>query len=232
MNHGTMRALLQQGLSSGNVGLVQLLGLCPLLAVSNSAVNALGLGLATLLAVTATNTAISLLRRWTRREVRIPAFVMVIAAVVTSIELSMHAWLPELHAVLGLFLPLIVTNCAILARAEAFASHNGPLRSALDGFATGAGFLWVLLAIGVIRELFGRGTLFAGAGSLLHAPWAELRLLPGYDGLLIAVLAPGAFVVLALLIALRNRLRTARAAPAATDVQLGPAPAPTAGGGA
>lgn len=214
------RAILEHGLNSGNVGLVQLLGLCPLLAVSNNAVNALGLGLATLLAVTATNTAIALLRRFTRRDVRIPAFVMVIAAVVTSIELAMHAWLPALHAVLGLFLPLIVTNCAIMGRAEAFASRNGAGRAALDGFATGLGFLWVLLAIGVIRELAGHGTLFAGAGALVGAPWAELRVLPGFDGLLIAVLGPGAFVVLALLIALRNRLQTTRRAqpvPAAGD---------------
>jgi electron transport complex protein RnfE len=215
------RALLEHGLNSGNVGLVQLLGLCPLLAVSNNAVNALGLGLATLLAVTATNTAIALLRGFTRRDVRIPAFVMVIAAVVTSIELAMHAWLPGLHAVLGLFLPLIVTNCAIMGRAEAFASRNGAGRAALDGFATGLGFLWVLLAIGVVRELAGRGTLFVGAGPLLGAPWAELRVLPGFDGLLIAVLAPGAFAVLALLIALRNRLQVERRAPAAPLPQAG-----------
>ena len=209
---GSTREILRYGLGSGNVGLVQLLGLCPLLAVSNNAVNAAGLGLATVLAITATNTAISMLRKLTRRDVRIPAFVMVIAAVVTAIEMAMHAWLPALHGVLGLFLPLIVTNCAIMGRAEAFASRNGPARAALDGFAIGSGFLWVLLTIGVVREIAGRGTLFAGAGALLGLPWLELRLLPGYDGFLIAALAPGAFVVLALLIALRNRLRLQRAA--------------------
>src|SRR5690606_1928223 len=120
-NPPTARSILEYGLASGNVGLVQLLGLCPLLAVSNNAVNALGLGLATLLAVTATNTVISLLRHLSGREVRIPAFVMVIAAVVTAIELAIRAWLPGLHAVLGLFIPLIVTNCALMGRAEAFA---------------------------------------------------------------------------------------------------------------
>ncbi|HET6602595.1 MAG TPA: electron transport complex subunit E [Xanthomonadaceae bacterium] len=200
------RSILYHGLVAGNVGLVQLLGLCPLLAVSNTAVNALGLGVATVVAVTLTNTAIASIRRLTRNEVRIPAFVMIIAAVVTSIELSMHAWLPELHGVLGLFLPLIVTNCAIMGRAEAFASRNGPARAALDGFATGMGFLGVLLAIGLVRELFAQGTVFAGAGRLLGLGALEVQLLPGYRGLLIAALPPGAFVVLGLLVALRNRL--------------------------
>lgn len=222
MTNGSTRTLLEHGIASGNVGLVQLLGLCPLLAVSNNAVNAAGLGVATVVAVTATNTAISLLRRLTRRDVRIPAFVMVIAAVVTSIELSMHAWLPGLHGVLGIFLPLIVTNCAIMGRAEAFASRNPPGRAAVDGFATGVGFLWVLLLIGVVRELLGRGTLFAGAGALLGLPWLEIAVLPGYRGFLLAVLAPGAFVVLALLIALRNRLRVQRA-PARAEPAAPPA---------
>jgi len=166
----TPRAILEYGLSSGNTGLVQLLGLCPLLAVSNNAVNALGLGLATVLALTCTNAAVASVRRLTRRDVRIPAFVMIIAAVVTSIELAMRAWLPELHAVLGLFIPLIVTNCALMGRAEAFASRNAPGAAALDGFAIGLGFLWVLLAIGAVRELVGEGSLFAGAGRLLGLP--------------------------------------------------------------
>lgn len=203
------RTILEYGLSSGNAGLVQLLGLCPLLAVSNNAVNALGLGIATVLALVATNTVVSMIRRITRRDVRIPAFVMVIASVVTTIELSMRAFLPELHAVLGLFVPLIVTNCAIMGRAEAFASRTDPARAALDGFAIGVGFLWVLLAIGVTRELLGAGTVFAGAGALLQMPWLELTAIPDYRGFLVALLPPGAFVVLALLIALRNRLQRA-----------------------
>lgn len=207
------RAILEYGLSSGNTGLVQLLGLCPLLAVSNNAVNALGLGLATVLALTCTNAAVASVRRLTRRDVRIPAFVMIIAAVVTSIELAMRAWLPELHAVLGLFIPLIVTNCALMGRAEAFASRNSPGLAALDGFAVGLGFLWVLLAIGAVRELVGEGSLFAGAGALLGLPALEFSA-PGYPGFLLAVLPIGAFVVLAVLVAIRQawRLRRAEAA--------------------
>lgn len=204
------RAILEYGLSSGNTGLVQLLGLCPLLAVSNNAVNALGLGLATVLALTCTNAAVASVRRLTRRDVRIPSFVMIIAAVVTSIELAMRAWLPELHAVLGLFIPLIVTNCALMGRAEAFASRNSPGLAALDGFAIGLGFLCVLLAIGAVRELVGEGSLFAGAGALLGLPALELSA-PGYPGFLLAVLPIGAFVVLAVLVAIRQAWRLRRA---------------------
>lgn len=203
---GSPRRILEYGLSSGNTGLVQLLGLCPLLAVSSNAVNALGLGLATLLALLLSNAAVAGIRHVTRHEVRIPAFVMVIAAVVTGIELLIRAWLPQLHAVLGLFIPLIVTNCALMGRAEALASRHSPILAALDGFAIGLGFLWVLLAIGGLRELIGSGTLFAGAGRLLHAPWLETVVLPGYPGLLLALLPVGAFWVLAALIALRQHL--------------------------
>ncbi len=207
-------SIVEYGLWSGNAGLVQLLGLCPLLAVSNTAVNALGLGVATVLALTCTNAVIASIRRLTRREIRIPAFVMIIAAVVTSIELAMHAFLPALHAVLGLFVPLIVTNCAIMGRAEAFASRHDPARAALDGFAVGTGFLLVLLALGVIREAIGQGTLFAGAGALLHLPAIELAL-EGYRGLLLAILPPGAFFVLAGLIAARQWWLATRPAPLA-----------------
>jgi electron transport complex protein RnfE len=209
----TPRAILEYGLASGNVGLVQLLGLCPLLAVSNNAVNALGLGLATVLALVLTNAAVASIRRLTRRDVRIPAFVMVIAAVVTSIELAIRAWLPGLHAVLGLFIPLIVTNCALMGRAEAFASRNRPGLAALDGLAIGLGFLWVLLLIGAVREMIGEGTLFAGAGPLLGLPGLELAA-EGYPGFLLAVLPVGAFLVLAALVALRQGWRQRRGAPA------------------
>lgn len=200
----TPRRILDYGLSSGNASLVQLLGLCPLLAVSNSAVKALGLGLATLLALTLTNAAVAGIRHVTRHDVRIPAFVLVIAAVVTSIELGMRAWLPELHAVLGLFLPLMVSNCALLGRAEACASRSSPGLAALDGFAVGLGFFWVLLLIGGLRELVGAGTLFAGAGPLLYAPWLEQVVFDAYPGFLLALLPVGAFWALAGLIALRQ----------------------------
>lgn len=205
MTNPTAKSILEYGLVSGNTGLVQLLGLCPLLAVSNNAVNALGLGLASLLALTITNTVVASLRRLSRRDVRIPAFVTIIASVVTAIELSLRAWLPELYQVLGLFVPLIVTNCAIMGRAEAFASRHDPARAALDGFAFGMGFLWVLLLIGVVRELVGTGTVFAGSGTMLGMPWLEMTVLGDYRGFLPAILPPGAFIVLALLIALRNR---------------------------
>jgi electron transport complex protein RnfE len=210
--------ILEYGLWSGNAGLVQLLGLCPLLAVSNNAVNALGLGLATVLALACTNLTVSAVRSLTRREVRIPAFVMIIAAVVTSIELGMRAFLPDLHRVLGLFIPLIVTNCAIMGRAEAFASRRAPPAALLDGLAIGVGFLAVLLLLGAARELIGQGSLFAGAGALLGLPQLEISFAAHYRGLLLAILPPGAFVLLALLIALKNRL--ARPRPATGTASL------------
>ena len=207
MHPAEARGIVAFGLWSGNAALVQLLGLCPLLAVSNNAVNALGLGVATLVALASTNLAISWLRGLAGREIRIPAFVLVIAAVVTAIEIAMHAWLPQLHRVLGLFLPLIVTNCAIMARAEAFAARQRPLAALLDGLAVGTGFLAVLLVLGLLREGLGAGTVFAGAGTLLGLPSLEMSFASHYRGFLLAALPPGAFVLLALLIAARNRLQ-------------------------
>jgi Na+-translocating ferredoxin:NAD+ oxidoreductase subunit E len=209
------RAILDYGLSTGNTGLVQLLGLCPLLAVSNNAVTALALGVATLVALILTNTAVSAIRRFTNRDLRIPVFVMVIATVVTAIELTLRAALPELHAATGLFLPLIVSNCALMGRAEAFASRQAPHLAALDGFATGLGFLGVLVLIGVLREVIGTGRLFADAGTLLHWPSLTMTVLPGYRGFLIATLPVGAFLILAALIAGRQAWRRHRTAPGA-----------------
>lgn len=200
----TTGGILENGLWSGNAALVQLLGLCPLLAVSTTLVNALGLGLATVLALTATNTTIAALRRVTGRDVRLPVFITVIACVVTAIELVMRAWLPALHGVLGLFIPLIVTNCALLGRAEAFASRHDPWRAALDGLAVGVGFLLVLLLLGGLREALGQGSLFAGAGDLLGLPFLEWRVWDEGRGFLIASLPVGAFFLLALLIAARQ----------------------------
>lgn len=204
MAHETGAAqIIQAGLWRNNVGLVQLLGLCPLLAVSHNAVNALALGLATLIALSATAASVSALRGLLDRPIRLPGFLLLIAGIVTAIELLMHAWLPALHAVLGLFLPLIVTNCALLGRAEAFASRHSPAQATLDGAFMGIGFLGVLLALGLLRELLGQGSLFAGAGALLGAPWLEWRS-EGFRGLLLAALPPGAFLCLALLVALKQ----------------------------
>ncbi|MGY6631068.1 MAG: electron transport complex subunit E [Wenzhouxiangella sp.] len=197
------RQLWRQGLWDANPGLVQLLGLCPLLAVTTSAVNGLGLGLATLLVLTMTNLVVSLLRHQLRPEIRIPAFVIIIATLVTLIDLLMQAWLHELSVRLGIFIPLIVTNCTILARAEAFASRHSPARALEDGLAQGLGFALILIVLGGLRELLGQGTLLAGA-DLLLGDWAAaltIRLAPEAWGFLLAALPPGAFITLGLLLA-------------------------------
>jgi electron transport complex protein RnfE len=200
--------IIKNGLWTNNVALVQLLGLCPLLAVTSSLVNGLGLGIATLITLVLSNSFVSIIRHWTRPEVRIPIFVLIIASIVTAIELAMNAWFHELFLVLGIFIPLIVTNCSIIARAEAFASRNTVLDSALDGFMMGLGFLLVLVLLGGLREIIGRGTLFADA-HLMFGPAAEsleLTLSADYPGFLLAVLPPGAFIGLGLLIAVKNSI--------------------------
>jgi electron transport complex protein RnfE len=207
-----------------NTGLVVLLGLCPLLAVSGTVVNALGLGLATTLTLAASNLCVSLLRGLLRREIRIPAFVLIIASVVTAIELLMQAFFHDLFRVLGIFIPLIVTNCAIIGRAEAFASRNPPVAALVDGVATGLGFCLTLVLLGALRELVGRGTLLADA-HLLFGDWARSwtwEVIPGHPGFLLAILPPGAFIGLGLLVAARNWLNARgatrrRAAPVASD---------------
>lgn len=200
--------IIRNGLWTNNVALVQLLGLCPLLAVTSTLVNGLGLGLATLVTLVLSNTFVSIIRHWTRPEVRIPIFVLIIASIVTAIELAMNAWFHDLFLILGIFIPLIVTNCSIIARAEAFASRNRVLDSALDGFMMGLGFLLVLVLLGGLRELIGQGTLFANA-NLMFGPVAEgLKLSIGedYPGFLLAILPPGAFIGLGLLIAVKNSI--------------------------
>ncbi len=212
------REIAHNGLWKNNPALVQLLGLCPLLAVTGSVVNALGLGLATMLVLAASNTAISMIRNHVSEAVKIPAFVMIIASFTTCTELLMQAFTYELYTILGIFIPLIVTNCIILGRAEAFACKNTVVASALDGFMMGSGFGLVLLLIGTIREILGNGTLFANM-HLLFGPMAEnwtLHLFGEGYGFLIAVLPPGAFLVAGMLIALKNiidkRIETRRAA--------------------
>ncbi len=200
------KVISQNGLWTNNVALVQLLGLCPLLAVTGTIINGLGLGIATLITLVLSNSIVSLIRPWLKSEIRIPIFVLIIASIVTTIELSMNAWFHELYLVLGIFIPLIVTNCSIIARCEAFASKNNLFDSALDGLMMGLGFTLVLVVLGGMREIIGFGTLFANAqimfGDIGHS--MTLTLSEDYPGFLLAVLPPGAFIGLGLLIALKN----------------------------
>ena len=186
--------------------MVQLLGLCPLLAVTGTVVNGLGLGLATILTLVSSNVIVSLIRRWVRPEVRIPVFVLVIACVVTAIELAMNAFFHDLYLILGIFIPLIVTNCTIIGRAEAFASKVNVARAGIDGFTMGLGFTLVLITLGGLREFLGRGTLFSQA-ELMFGEAAQrltITIMEDYNGLLLAILPPGAFFCMGLLIALKN----------------------------
>jgi electron transport complex protein RnfE len=198
--------IISDGLWHNNPGLVQLLGLCPLLAITTSAINGLGLGLATTLTLVTTNGTVSLSRKLIRPEVRIPVFVLLIASVVTTIELGMNAWFHGLYNVLGIFIPLIVVNCNIIGRAEAFASKNTVDRALLDGLGMGIGFTLVLITLGGLRELIGHGTLFAQAQLMFGEAGRALTLtlIENYRGFLLAILPPGAFIGLGLMIAAKN----------------------------
>ena len=202
----------QNGLWTNNVALVQLLGLCPLLAVTSTLVNGIGLGIATLITLVLSNTLVSLIRGFIRNEVRLPVFVLIIASIVTVIELMMKAFFYDLYLVLGIFIPLIVTNCAIIGRAEGFASKNPVGVSALDGLMMGLGFLIVLSLLGALREIIGFGTLFSHAQLMFGEAAKALTIVfnPDYRGFLLAVLPPGAFFGLALLIAGKNLVETRR----------------------
>ncbi len=194
----------KNGFWKQNPLLVQLLGLCPLLAISTSLVNAVSLGLATILVMLLANLAIASLRALIPYEIRIPVFVLIIAALVTVVDLSFNAFLHDLYLVLGIFIPLIVTNCIVLARVEAFAAKNGLAASTLDGVMMGAGFLWVIALIGGLREFIGQGTLFSGI-EMIFPSLSGIQVLPAdYPGFLIMMLPPGAFFTLGLLIAGRN----------------------------
>ena len=197
------------GLWEDNPGLVQLLGLCPLLAVTTTFANGVGLGVATLLVLTASNVLVSAARHLLIREIRIPVYVLIIASLVTCVELLFEAFAPGLDRSLGIFIPLIVTNCAIVARAELFASRNGIAPILLDGLGMGAGFALLLAGLGAFRELAGQGTVFAGVGTLVgREAGPGIALLPG--GWLLLLLPPGAFMSLALAIALKNLLDARR----------------------
>ncbi len=200
------RTLIRDGLWDNNQALVALLGLCPLLAVTSTAINGLGLGIATTLVLTLSNVTVSLIRNLVRPEIRLPVFVLVIASFVTAVELAMNAWFHELYKVLGIFIPLIVTNCAIIGRAEAFGSRNPPLPALVDGLSMGLGFSAALVVLGGLRELVGQGTLLSQAHLMFGegARGLTLSLGDAYPGLLMAILPPGAFIGLGLMIALKN----------------------------
>jgi len=195
-----------QGLWKNNPGIVQLLGLCPLLAVTNTLTNALGLGLATLFVVIASNILISLIRHHVPKAIRIPVFVMIIASLVSCIQLLMNAYTYQLYLSLGIFIPLIVTNCMIIGRAEAFASKNNVKHSAFDGLMMGLGFTAVLILLGAGREILAQGTLFDGIETLL-GDWASFMTITLYNtdtSFLLAALPPGAFILMGLIIAFKN----------------------------
>ncbi len=204
------KKLLKNGMWDNNPALVQLLGLCPLLAVSSTVTNALGLGIATLLVLVGSNVTVSLIRNYVPKEIRIPVFVMIIASLVTCVQLLMNAYAYGLYLSLGIFIPLIVTNCIIIGRAEAYASKNDPLPAALDGFWMGMGMTTVLVVLGAMREIIGNGTLFDGA-DLLLGEWASalrIQLFQFDSSFLLALLPPGAFIGVGLLIALKNVIDT------------------------
>lgn len=200
------KEIILNGTWKQNSILAQLLGLCPLLAISTNFVNAVSLGLATVVVMLLANLAISALRSFIPYEIRIPVFVLVIASLVTVVDLSFNAFLHDLYLVLGIFIPLIVTNCIVLARVEAFAAKNGLAAATLDGAMMGIGFVWVIALLGLIREFIGQGTLFSGIEMIFPSAHAIQVMPESYPGFLIAILPPGAFFVLGFMIAGRNWL--------------------------
>lgn len=216
------RRQLTDGLWTNDIVFGQLLALCPVLAVTTTAINGLGMGLASMFVLVVANFSVSALRRIILRQLRIPMFVLVIASIVTIVDLCMNAMLHDLHKVLGLFIPLIVTNCAVLGRAESFASRYGVVGSTIDGFTMGLGFTVSLTIIGGVREVIGSGTLFSGASLLFgeQAKILELTLLPGYRGFLVGLLPAGGFFIVGGLLALKrliNQRATTKSASACGD---------------
>lgn len=206
MNIKRFIQITSDGIWHNNAGVVQLLGLCPLLGVSATAVNGIGLGLATICVLIISNLAVSMLRNIVPPQIRIPVFIIIIATAVTIIELLMQAFLYNLYTVLGIFLPLITTNCAIIGRAEGFAAKNPVFDALIDALAVGIGFLLVLFLLGAMRELIGQGTLFSGAELLFGnkaSSW-QLQFSTDYRGFLLAVLPPGAFIGMGLMVACKN----------------------------
>ena len=202
------KEIFTQGIWKNNPAVVQLLGLCPLLAVSSTATNALGLGLATMLVLTCTNTVISLFRKYIPNEIRIPIYVMIIATTVTVVQLLMNAYTYTLYQSLGIFIPLIVTNCIVIGRAEAFASKNRLLHSVWDGFSMGLGMALSLTVLGALREIIGQGTVFDGIENLFgeQSKFLTLHIYHTDSSFLLFILPPGAFIGLGLLLAIKNRI--------------------------
>ncbi|GAL16023.1 electron transport complex protein RnfE [Vibrio astriarenae] len=202
-----IKSVIANGLWNNNIVLSQLLALCPLLAVTNGATNGLGLGLATTAVMVGANLLTSLMKNVVSHAIRIPLNILVIALLVTMTDLILNAFLPSLHEVLGLFIPLIVTNCAILGRVESFSTRNNPVMSVLDGLAMGIGFTWVLVVLGGVREVLGTGELFANAELLLGPQFSflETTVLQDFQGLLLAILPPGGFIVLSLMLMLKQK---------------------------
>ncbi len=224
MDTQAYREIAWNGIWKQNCGIVQILGLCPILAISTNIVNAVSLGLATILVMAMANLVIAALRNFIPYEIRIPVFILIIAALVTVVDLAFNAYLHELYLVLGIFIPLIVTNCIVLARVEAFAAKNEPGGSTVDGIAMGIGLTLVLAVLGAMREVVGSGTLLSGIDMLI--PGAQPIVLFGddYPGFLIAILPPGAFIALGCLIAGRNWIEARkqarlRANPPATPTE-------------
>ena len=212
MNRDEFRQIAANGVWKQNTSIVQILGLCPLLAVTTNLVNGAMLSLATIIVMAMSGIAIASLRNLIPHEIRIPVFILIVAALVTVVDLLFNANLHELYLVLGIFIPLIVTNCIVLARVEAFAAKNPPLQSLSDGVFMGVGMLWTLSLLGGLRELIGRGTLFSGI-DMVFPGLHPLQLLPAdYPGFLIAMLPPGAFILLGCLIAWKNWIEARAAA--------------------
>ena len=209
-----LRTIANNGIWKQNTSIVQILGLCPLLAVTTNAVNGVMLSLATIVVMALSNVAVASLRNLIPHEIRIPVFILIVAALVTVVDLLFNANLHELYLVLGIFIPLIVTNCIVLARVEAFAAKNPPLQSTLDGVFMGIGMLWTLALLGAMRELLGSGTLFGGI-DMVFPSLHPIQLLPeSYPGFLLALLPPGAFILLGSMIAWKNWMDARAAARA------------------
>ena len=220
------RTIAGNGIWKQNTSIAQILGLCPLLAVTTNAVNGIMLSLATIIVMAMSNVAVASLRNLIPHEIRIPVFILIVAALVTVVDLLFNANLHELYLVLGIFIPLIVTNCIVLARVEAFAAKNPPLQSTFDGIFMGVGMLWTLALLGGMRELLGSGTLFGGI-DMVFPSLHPIQLLPeSYPGFLLALLPPGAFILLGCMIAWKNWMD----AKAAERAKLKP-PAPVATAG-